>query len=335
MSSLVFVEGWAGSGKSVLLSLFDGHPDIFTSPVHDKLPYQLISYCLPADDVFDIRDIRRSLKSHMYYNIEFNLNRGVVPVLLSSSANDVINVPLDVDFYDLEKKWISRLYQSQTSLCPNDICIEFYSVFSELLEKRRPNQKKYFITMGDPRYQDKTRLLEVYPNSKLIYVRRPYIDICATRITRRSPIGLPKQMFNKNFTDLLFGGEIPAYLGFDKSLLDLTKLYPERVRIVDFNDLVLNTKECVESLSNFLELDNRYIDKLNEPTLNSYLLKNESCSYIGNVNDTASTLMSSWQIKILLILQTALSSFRLKPLFALSKAQSIFYSIFKRISSIS
>jgi hypothetical protein len=293
---LLFIEGWGGSGKSVLSSLLDSHPNLFCSPVHDKLQYQLMQWNGNSEGIFDIRDIRYFLASHGYYNIEANALRGSIPVLLSSKKEDALEVPFNFDFEKFETIWKGRVNR-ENKLTSNKIINAIYLSFRDSIRITHLENIKYNCTMGDARFHNVKRLLDKYPGSKIIYVKRSFEQVVATRIARKSPVGFPVSMFNKKFIDVILNAEIFELAAYEKNFNEMQFKYPDRMMTIAFDDLVMDTNNIMIGISNFLGVDFR--ESMLTPTLLNVELKNERVSYIGQVNDNSEDYLSSSQIIII------------------------------------
>lgn len=293
---LLFIEGWGGSGKSVLLSLLDSHPNLFCSPVHDKLQYQLMQWKGNREEIFDIRDVRFLLASHGYYNIEANALRGSIPILLSSKKEDVLEVPFDLDFEKFETIWKDRV-REEKKLTSSKIINAIYLSFRNSIEVTNLENIKYNCTMGDGRFHNVKGLLNKYLDSKIIYVKRSFDQVVATRIARKSPAGFPENMFNKSFIDVIFNAEIFELAAYEKNINKMRLKYPDRIMIIDFDKLVVDTNNIMIEVSNFLGIE--FGESMLTPTLLNIELKNERIGYIGEVNDKPENYLSSSQIIVI------------------------------------
>ena len=294
--SVVVLEGWGGSGKSLLLSYLDGHSELFAMPVHDKLIYDFMM--LRANDLHckdqDIRHLRKVLSSHGYYNIEYNASRGVIPVLLSTKKDDVIEVPFKFKFEKFEKSWKSKILDNITF--SRERLIElFYTSFLESVETKDYkdiSSINSFVTLGDARSCCPVRFLNTYPNSKLIYVKRSIPELIGIRSNRKTPSGLTRGMFEKDFLTVLLSGELQRIVDYEHKLNIAKNLNPTRVLTVEFDHLLLNRDKTLISIQKFLECS---IEKLS-PSMLCYSLGNDTQNYGTQKNDSVESLLSPGRI---------------------------------------
>lgn len=334
--SLILVEGWGGSGKSLVLSYLDSHSQIMAMPVHDKLPYDVLNLDKEHLSIKqnDLRPIRSVLSSHGYYNIEYNATRSVIPVILSTEKDDIINIPFNFDFQNFEKIWKSFLIDSK-KFSKNQLIHFFYKAFS-LSTKFKDNKNidtlKHYATLGDARSCEPKLLLNQFYESKIIYVRRSVAEIIAIRSNRNTPNGLAKGMFEKDFYELIFSGEIQKIINYEylinKALLENKK----RILIIDFDDVLYQKETIIKNILNFLHCKSEELT----PTLLGYDIGDGSENYGSKKNDVADELLSTRKLKIIRIQEKiGRSSITLnRCIFAMNRALYIMYRVLRRINRI-
>ena len=59
---IINIVGWGGSGKSVLHSLLDGHPEILSDPIHTKIVDGFVSFNENDAAYNDIRAVRKHFR---------------------------------------------------------------------------------------------------------------------------------------------------------------------------------------------------------------------------------------------------------------------------------
>ena len=106
---IINIVGWGGSGKSVLHSLLDGHPEILSDPIHTKIVDGFVSFNEKNSAHKDIRTLRKHLEVRGYYNIEAIAFKKFLSIPLSSKQEDIITIPFSFDFYRFESSWVERL----------------------------------------------------------------------------------------------------------------------------------------------------------------------------------------------------------------------------------
>jgi len=334
--SIVLIEGWGGSGKSLLLSYLDSHSEIIAMPVHDKIPYdvaKLDSSNFIVNDQ-DIRKLRSILSSHGYYNIEYNAIRKVIPVLLSTNKDDIINIPFKINFEAFESLWKSYVAKAK-NMTKDELVEYFYKAFAESVEFKENkifNNLKYYATLGDARSYLPNEILEKFNDLKIIFVKRSIPDIIAIRSNRNTPTGLTKGMFEKDFLEVIFSGEINKIINYERSIQKAIISKNDRVLNVDFDELLSNKNETLFKIISFLNCQQETLS----PKLLGYDIGDGDKNYGSNKNDSAEELLSKTQLRIVIFLERAgrLSSILNKGIFALMRTFYIIYRIFRRIYNL-
>ena len=303
--SLILVEGWGGSGKSLVLSYLDSHPQIFAMPVHDKLPYDIAS----LDDKYlnvdkaDFRKIRGILSSHGYYNIELNAFNKYIPVMLSTDKDDTVNIPFDFNFEKFESSWKSFI-PFNNKISRYQLISFFYKAFISsaiFKEKKSIELVEHYATLGDARSKPPQEILDKFSDSKIIYVRRSITELIAIRSNRKTPTSLPYGMFEKDFFELIFSGEIQKIINYERQILNTKNQSNEKVLIIDFDEIFNNKSMFINRLSTFLKIS----DKQLSSTMLGFAIENDSNNYSAKKNDHADRLITKNQIKLIRFFETA------------------------------
>lgn len=298
---VLLVEGWGGSGKSLLLSYLDSHPEIFAIPVHDKLVYDVLglnSQSLHTNDK-DIRHIRKILSSHGYYNIEYNATREVIPVLLSTKKDDILEIPFKFSFEEFERSW-KRAALETKSFTKGVLIDILYGAFYENAETHKEKNKiKLFATMGDAKSCSPQKFLENYPLSKLVYVKRSVEELIAIRSNRKTPTGLSKGMFEKDFLTVILSGEIQRIIDYERKVHKASRLHPKNVFICDFDSLFSDTNRMISDVQAFAGCS---VSKL-APTMLGYDLGTKSMNYGTQKNDVADLLLKPHERELVILLE--------------------------------
>lgn len=295
---LIFVEGWGGSGKSLLLFYLDTFSSVKSMPVHDKLPY---SFCKMQDAEFpklidDCRIVRKYLEPTGYYNIEYNSHRKVIPFLASVEKNDVVEIPFELDHGDFESDWRSSM-RSQPILDRLSLVNHFYNSFFNnincMYDKVSKNAR-YYAVMGDARSIAPLELIQKYHDSKILFVKRPIPDLIAIRSNRKTPSSLTPGMFEKSFLTVMLSGEIQKIIRYENNIAELKHKYPDNILIIDFNDMFEAKTTLLESISQFIG-DIKYNEL---PTVLGYELSASKNSYHEKPNDSANDIFSGKRLRL-------------------------------------
>ena len=292
--SVILIDGWGGSGKSLLLSYLDSHPEIFAIPVHDKLVYDILklnSKNLNTNDN-DIRQIRRSLSSHGYYNIEYNATREVMPVLLSTEKDDILEVPFKFNFEEFERSWKRALLERRSFTKEEFIDILYEAFYQNVETKNVKTELRHFATMGDSKSCSPQKFLENYPSSKLIYVKRDISELIGIRSNRQTPTGLRQGMFEKDFLSVILSAEVQKIIDYEHKIKSTQTNNPDRVLIVEFEELFDNQMHTLNNVQKFLDLPSEKLF----PTMMGYKLGDETQNYGSQKNDSVNNLLSPSKI---------------------------------------
>ena len=99
------------------------------------------------------------------------------------------------------------------------------------------------------------QIISQHPTSKTILVKRDIEDIIATRLNRPTPKGLSKTDLRRSWLEVLFRGEIQKINNYYRYIDSEVKDNPHRVKVIDFNDLVLNTELVMKDVAKFLDIE--------------------------------------------------------------------------------
>lgn len=288
---IVLIDGEGASGKTVLRSLLDGHPQLSVLPTHDMIVDTLVGY--PPDVPWlayrDIGYLRRLLAASCYYQLEQLAVAGSIEIDIS--VWDRLTVPYQFDFWRFEADWVRALAD-----CPQwsvgGIVEAIHSAYVRTWEGGSRDLVGHVgVGFDDPATPG--RLFEHVPDAKLIYLHRSTEGILAARARRRSS---ERDMFSRINDELT----VDVLLRKDKvrkirdrfgAVQRLARLRPDRARIVEFDDLVENTAVVVRDIADFLGIE--LTDGLCVSTLAGQPLRSASGdSYVGRVLDRPEDLLS-------------------------------------------
>lgn len=294
---LINIDSWRGAGKSVLLSLLDGHKDVFSCPIHD---FTHIPFCF-ADarpdwlESIETDQIRRLLCQSGYYRFEFHAQKKAILFSLSSKEKIWVKIPFEIDFHNFERMWMCKLNElKQETRCTEDL---LRSIYASLQTSLGLNPKRLVATMSQVKPGYVGLLLEKFPTAKTIHIRRSLPGVMATRVNRTADPqrgGSNKDGYIGSFSKRIFSSEIEKICHHYNEIDRLVEKYSEKVLVIDFNDLIINTKVTMRKVTNFLQID--YSDNLVEPSILGIPLKKGGIGYIGKQNDDPSLLLSKWEL---------------------------------------
>lgn len=294
---IVLIDGYWGTGKSVLRGLLDGHPNLFVSPIQDSLPG---SFAKDKSDkkwleFKDVEYLRKILaQNSFYYRIErFYFNQ---KMQLDFSSKDRTYININIDFYLFDKQWMERLNVAK-HWTEELICQEIYQSMLDNWDNY-PSEKSavnHFVSMDNNFFGTPEYFLKNFKDAKLLYAIRSVEGIIATRANRR-PIKedyrtLAWETISPD--SLIKGGEIFNILKRTRNIRRLKEVYPERVHLVGFNDLILNTDQVMNGVAEFLE-----IDRSESLKIFSHLGKEitaDGKKYVGKIHDQPEDLLTKNQ----------------------------------------
>lgn len=291
---IVLIDGEGASGKTVLRSLLDGHPQLSVLPTHDMIVDTLISY--PPDVQWlayrDIPYLRRLLSKSQYYQLEQLAVTGSIE--LDISVRDRITVPFDFEFWRFEAGWVGEIARLRHWTVP--AIIEAIHGSYVAVTEGRGRAVKAHVGVGFDDPATPGRLFEHIPDARLLYLHRSTEGILAARARRRSS---ERDMFSKENDELT----VEELLRRDKvrkirNRLDAVRRLagerPDQVRIIDFDDLVLNTAKTMRQVAEFLGID--FTPDLEISTMAGHLIRSRAGdTYVGRVLDRPEELLSARQ----------------------------------------
>lgn len=294
---LLQIDGWYGSGKSVLVGLLDGHPEISPNPIHDATHMALL-----MDDVLetcnsrDIESLRRLLGKSQYYEFEkYSLFKNF-PVNISAGIE--IDCPYDLNFYEFDKTWIAEL-RVLDKWTPEIILEKIYSNYSLYLTGK--NNFKYNLSMGWPIIDLQLRMHESFPNAKTIYVRRDVKDLIAVRSGRLPRVKNGRDsFFAPGYKNLIFSGEVEKILRYYLVIEKIIEKFPVSAMMIEFDDLIIRREQTMQKISSFLDVE--YNDSMLTWSFLSNDLGNKNFSYTEKINDKADEILNRRQLMIIRIL---------------------------------
>jgi len=291
---IINIVGWGGSGKSVLHSLLDGHPEILSDPIHTKIVAGFESFDENNAAEQDIRTVRKHLDVRGYYNIEAIAFKKFLSIPLSSRPEDMITIPFPFDFYRFESSWTQRLSTHEKWSAESIVSLLYEEYGKELnlsnTFKGDFSNRRYVSTLGKVDSKNMKKISSQHPTLKTILVKRNIEDIIATRVNRPAPKGFSNAELRRNWLEVLLRGEIQKINNYYRYIENEAKKNPHSVKVIHFNDLVLDTEVVMDDVADFLNIEYKIL--LNRPSCFGVDVVSNGRSYVGNVNDSAKELLS-------------------------------------------
>jgi hypothetical protein len=294
MSSLLQIDGWNHSGKSVLLRLLDGHPEIFATPIHDT--FQLYAYNSKELERFlktlSVTNLRKLLTSNRagYYALEelsrysqFKIEIGVQ--LKAEFVNSI-------DFYSLDRR-LANLALIQDSWKASTITMLMYEALFREMWGDDVSSVKYMAMMSMPKERYLKQFFNTFPNGKIVFIERSIIDIFAVgylRRTEKKSANIKPHIFNK----LLNCSYIYRILSYRSLVYRLRDDFPQSVLIISFYDLINKTQAVIDKLIPFLDITAH--DSLTRCTFRGEEVKVGQTTMLGKIIDNAEEILSKEQL---------------------------------------
>lgn len=293
---LIQVEGWYGGGKSIIVGLLDGHPDVFSTLLPDYSFISFLSY--PQDEIIrskNIEALRKILAGTQYYNIERAANDGYFSFDFAASAVH-LKVPFKMDFYEYEKQYIKELRSMPNWSFEKVMDVLYKHYFLALNPDKRNKIPKYFAGLGISVLEFQKRFREVYPNSKFIFIKRRILNTVATRANRKLQDHQTsmQSFYSPGISRILKSGEIYRILEYRDYFERMAQLYPETYKIIDFDELNLNTESVMRNVCDFLSID--FTDDLLKFSFMGNEIIHNGKKHVGEELDMAEKLLSSQEI---------------------------------------
>lgn len=293
---IILIDGFWGSGKTVLRSLLDGHTELKVSPSQEsiissfKRNYKKSKFF----DYKDLRLIREFLIDSYYYNLEHETKNGYLD-------SDLKKEKINFDFYDFEKYWTEKLQQEKEWDNEKILNIIYSSIIKYYYNCEDIPIKEKKVIMEDNSFYCHEFFLNTFKDSKIIIVEKNMPDIIASLVKREeSKLDYKSEGYkNFNFNFLVRKQHFPIQIknSYIKAV-ELKNNFKERVYICNFKNLILNTTEEMKIISNFIGID--YEKILSEPThFAKQITFKDNHNVINKEKNSAINTFSKYQISLL------------------------------------
>lgn len=322
---LLQIDAWYGGGKSTLLGLLDGHPNIAPNPLHDAT--QMFVLHKDAEAVCKSRDIealRRLLAKTQYYIFEKAALLGAGSVSFGSGIE--LHPEFKFDFYQFDKSWVKELMEIKT-WTPQIVLETIYRNYAFHLTGKK--EWDYHASMSWSILELQKGFADKMSNSKSIFVERPIAEIIAVRSGRKKRENSEDTFFAPGFEKLLKEGEvfkIKEYLSYiDQSI----EKHPDRFMKVSMNALIFDRENAMKDVAKFLNVP--FDESMLKWTFLGEEVKYEGFGYLDKINDKPEYILSEKQLSAL---QKQIKKEKAKPSVipvVLRKVGSFFHKISARL----
>lgn len=292
---IILIDGWSGSGHSVLRGLLDGHPNLFCSPIHDYIPVAFFEDL--GDPIWyeykDYEQLRRILAAKSgYYRVERYASNKKFPFDYAKDQRGYIDI--DFDFYEFDKRWSQKILQYE-KWTPELICETIYdSMMQGFCNYPIPRENiQHYVALGQPPPTDPVKFFDKFPNGKLLYMNRDVEGLVASHVTRKpipgeyGTLNRSKRVASKRIAE----GLVETIIEKHKLLEEFAKRNPEKAKIVYFKQLVENPTDTMHDVADFLNIP--FTDHLTYfSVLGKERLTGAGKKYIGKILDSPEDLLS-------------------------------------------
>ena len=294
--NIILIAGSPTSGKGTLGCFLDGHPDIFSLPFwHDKIAtgltdFRYNDFCAPwLGKNAKVLPILNAILTKTDFNVlELFANQGycTYPV----SANETLNFDLNIDYAELKQLFINTLMTFETSQYnPNNIIQVILNSLVKIFN--RSNSYKYFVSHSTNGFTHYDKFLEVFPNSKILYVKRNRIDWLYSLAWRRCNCDHNKMIESINW---IFQNDsrLKDLIWLENNIDNFVKKYPQSIKIIDFNELIFNPNTVIDEILSFLKIEKS--DVAYTPSL-----FNKKLDLINEIKDDVNKIATSEEITLI------------------------------------
>lgn len=278
----IFILGSHKSGTSLLRSLFDGHQQLFTTPIETHF-FQLMKYWIdyaftrkyvPQKNITKDDFIQSTIKCIKYANSETNPKADII-------SKNLFDIDCFEESIELETEQIQF---------PNNYCAEYfeayiksiyYSIYQEKLLKIRIVEKSVENT------EFALDLQQMFPDAYFVHIiRNPYANLISMKKFR---------MHNKKSKNHPWLGTDLRSLYNSYYFLYRNQRIIKNYLVVKYEDLVTNPEQTIRTICNFTEID--FSESMLSPTsLSSEWTGNSSSSQ--KFQGISSSHINDWQKEI-------------------------------------
>lgn len=294
----VQIDGWHGAGKSELVGLLDGHPEIFANLMPDVSHMAFLFDYNRPEWIHEkhSEDLRKLLVMSEYYNIERAANQGFFS--FDFSATDRLRMPYKMNFYDFEKDFMGEVMALDQWTQEEIVHLLYKNLYRHLNRNGNFPRSfpKYYVSKSYGFVNMQQKFRTVFPNSKSIFIHRDVLANIATRANRRPMEDdyHTKGFYSMGFEKLMRRGEVEEILyclDFNK---ERAEKYPDHFLMVDFDEMNNNTEKVMREICNFMHIDF-------DPIMLKFTYFGEEVSckgkkYVGEELDKPEDLLNSQEI---------------------------------------
>lgn len=312
----VFVGGNVMCGKNTLRKLLDGHPDIISNHIghsfitsflnkqvkdhvsrpqtqnlltYDaKLPTLNIRYRSGEKGCFDFSDLLWILYKFGSYRI-FHRACLASKSYFKSKEGEMETVPFNFDIHEFESSLEQLFISHKGEMSVSDFIGVIYSLYADHwldndTQRGPTNERNLFIDTLQNGIEPVIEVLQEVPDARLLVMDRSTPSLAfANSIRMAQNVGWNWER-DSVFSNILYGqlDKINSINMFRAKLTSLAR-ENENLFIVDFERMILNTRDTMEEIADFLEI--RFDNMLVNPSIAGIILDGSKYRIIGKIND--------------------------------------------------
>lgn len=249
------------SGKGLLASLLNGHPDVLSiSFWHDFMASSLCylsGWKPPMLYHFDEKterlcDVRRAFSCVGRWNhLEGFARQGYIPFTVSGDT--IVRLPFNFDFYALDRALMDRLSGLEQLDAPS-VFSEMYALLGESLAPGAP-RPRWGVSMPQVDFFRFDILLQTYAQAKIIYIVRDTQEVLYAHCKREA---FTRQISVEAALDEIRSFKpdwLARMLKAKDAAASFASLHPDRFMTIEFTDLVCNTAAAMPRVAAWLGIE--------------------------------------------------------------------------------
>ena len=305
--NILILAGAKGAGKALIRGMLDGHESVFVSPFHELLPFALSNHIRDFGELRagDIQTLKETLaKGAKYFQLEMMSHRKF-RLMDNGGDSGITSRKLDFDFYKLDKGWSNLIMAPNANWSPSEImCLIYREMASQLYKNGSERGYQYFATMSDGIPGQFIPFLNCYPEAKIIYIKRNYVDVVAALVNRKPHGNTPETFARANLWKKYAGLDfLKSFARLEKEAAIANKEFGDRFLIVKFDEFFSDFNLIKNKIIDFLGIpDNRV---LNEFTmLGEEVTSNDGQKIFSKEFDVVENILTLKEIRFLRLLST-------------------------------
>jgi dephospho-CoA kinase len=253
----ILLTGNITAGKSTFSALLDAFPQVFSfAPWHDMFDRLLDTKVDTSSpwygELIHIRRFRQLLSRTNWHGLECYAQQGYC--LLSVGADKSVKIPFILDFYELERNIFTQMKEiNRENFTPPVIMNLLYKNLIKGLKSKKYEDVEYIVICPHPAFNDFDKFFKHFPDGKVIFLKRPAQDYIYSFVQRA--ISQEGKTFEVALEDFFNQSIMRDNLILSQNIEKIRVKYTDNLKIIDFNDMMSNTKSVLLPTAVFLGLE--------------------------------------------------------------------------------